>query len=32
VLAVQTTFPDRDAPYDHALIRDTAALLADALT
>ncbi|MET7455345.1 class A beta-lactamase [Streptomyces sp. NPDC005574] len=32
VLAVQTTLPDRDAAYDHDLIKETAALLADALT
>ncbi|MXM62042.1 class A beta-lactamase [Streptomyces sp. HUCO-GS316] len=32
VLAVQTTFADEDAPYDHALIAETAALLAAALT
>lgn len=32
VLAVQTTLPDRDAAYDHALIAETAELLADTLT
>jgi beta-lactamase class A len=32
VLTVQTTLPDRDAAYDHALIAETAAVLAEALT
>jgi beta-lactamase class A len=32
VLAIQSTKPDQDAPWDHPLIVETAALLADTLT